>query len=84
MNWLFIYEDKNNKKTWSTPKGFGEALGELNINLLEYTFQDSKKARSHALVRPFFRRIQIKSFKQDYTTKFMEDFIMESGLQLFW
>ena len=29
----------------TTPKGFGEALNELNINLLEYTFQDSKRVK---------------------------------------
>lgn len=40
MNWLFIYEDKNEKNEWSTPKGFGDAIRSQNINLIEYTFKD--------------------------------------------
>ena len=39
-NWLFIYEDKNNSQNWSTPSGFGKALKELNISIIEYTFSN--------------------------------------------
>lgn len=42
MNWLFIYEKKNNTEIWSTPKGFADALRSQKINLFEYTFSDPK------------------------------------------
>ena len=45
MNWLFIYEEKNNQTTWSTPKGFGDALRRQNVNLIEYTFADSSRVK---------------------------------------
>ena len=39
-NWLFVYEDKSISQNWSTPSGFGKALKDLNIKLLEYTFSN--------------------------------------------
>ena len=41
-NWLFVYEDKNNSKNWSTPSGFGKALKEINTKIIEYTFSNPK------------------------------------------